>query len=199
MEAVFLQVEAGVRYWEDATVNGIEDTDGSRIPFKKGDAWMPIIRLDDGEIINWPQSREADIHYKVCDAGQYWLLDEKMERIAKWRGSYVPDEYLCHGDQGYGDYIIFTVAPDGKIEGWKNPEFDSQVWEVVEREINKNEMTAEQKICNDIFKSIIELKKANEALREALERVVICEHHQPYLRDAVENAKKVLQESKTVV
>jgi hypothetical protein len=64
-------------------------------------------------------------------------------------------------------------------------------------------MIAEQKICNDIFKSmtdeIIELKKANEALREALERVVICEHHQPYLRDAVENAKKVLQESKTVV
>jgi hypothetical protein len=43
------------------------------------------------------------------------------------------------------------------------------------------------------------LKAANEALREALERVVICEHHQPYLRDAVENAKKVLQESKTVV
>lgn len=30
-----LKVEAGVRYWEDATVNGIEDVDGALIPCKK--------------------------------------------------------------------------------------------------------------------------------------------------------------------
>jgi hypothetical protein len=61
--------------------------------------------------------------------------------------------------------------------------------------------TAVQYLANYLHEQdkVQTLKAANEALREALERVVICEHHQPYLRDAVENAKKVLQESKTVV
>ena len=28
----YLRAECGVRYWEDATVNGVEDTDGKLIP-----------------------------------------------------------------------------------------------------------------------------------------------------------------------
>ena len=34
--AVYLEVEAEVRYWEDATVNGQEDEAGTLIPFKFG-------------------------------------------------------------------------------------------------------------------------------------------------------------------
>jgi hypothetical protein len=41
MNPTHLHVKAGVRYWEDATVNGEEDTDGSFIPFRNED-YQPI-------------------------------------------------------------------------------------------------------------------------------------------------------------
>jgi len=126
-KAEYIEVSAEVRYWEDATVNGQEDTDGALIPFKVGAVWTPVIRIADGVVMNWPQGTEASIHYKVCDAGEYWLLDADKKHIAKASGYYVPDG-LCHGDKGYGDYIIFKVGADGKIEGWKRPDIDAESW-----------------------------------------------------------------------
>jgi len=70
-QPVYLIVEAGVRYWEDATVNGISDVGGTLIPFRDGDIWAPVSKIDDGRITNWPAETTADIHYKVCDAGRY--------------------------------------------------------------------------------------------------------------------------------
>jgi hypothetical protein len=207
MKPVFLQFKAEVRYWEDATVNAIEDTNGIKILFREGDAWMPVIRLEDGEILNWPQCREADMHYKVCDAGQYWLLNEKMERIAKWRGSYVPKEYLCQDDQGYGDYIIFKVAPDGKIKDWKNPEFDSERWENIAPEIDENTTLHADKVARLQMQNA-ELKATNETLREALQDVTNVADQYCIAKSVLENniifkyigaAKKVLQETKTVL
>ena len=128
MKATYIEVEAEVRYWEDATVNGQEDTTGTLMPFRFGDKWCPTIRLEDGWIVNWPEGTAADIHYKVCDQGEYWLRDEE-KRIAKWSGYYVPNDFLCHGDQGYGDYIIFKVDESGLIQGWKVPEVDPDEWE----------------------------------------------------------------------
>lgn len=121
MKAHFIEVSAGVRYWEDASVNGTEDADGTLIPFRKGDNWEPSIRLSDGSISGWPAGTTAVIHYKVCDAGEYWLLDESGKRIAKWAGFYVPSDFLCHGGQGYGDYIILKVGADGLIEKYRAP------------------------------------------------------------------------------
>jgi hypothetical protein len=118
----YIEVSAEVRYWEDATVNGTEDSDGSLIPFKRGDLWCPVIRLSDGVGMDWPPGTEADIHYKVCDAGEYWLLDPDRQRIGKWSGFYVPNEFLCHGDNGYGDYIILKIGPDGVIQKWRQPD-----------------------------------------------------------------------------
>jgi hypothetical protein len=118
--ARYIEVNAGVRYWEDATVNGKEDTNGE-IPFRVGNDWKPVIELATGQIIGWPEGTEADVHYKVCDDGEYWLLDENKKRIAKWASYYVPDRILCIGDRGYGDYIIFKVGSDGKIIDWKQP------------------------------------------------------------------------------
>lgn len=52
----YLRARCGVRYWEDGEVNGVEDTDGSRIPCRQGTAadndklgggnWCPTIRLE---------------------------------------------------------------------------------------------------------------------------------------------------------
>jgi len=117
-----LLVVANVRYWEDATVNGVEDENGDLIPCKVGDTWKPIIDLEIGLITNWEKGKEANIHYKVCDAGEYWLQDENGEKIVKAKGYYVPD-FLAIDDSGYGDYIIMKVDKDGKINNWR---FDSE-------------------------------------------------------------------------
>lgn len=127
----FIEVRAEVRYWEDATVNGIEDNGGALVPLRDGDLWAPVIRLSDGAVMGWPEGTEADIHYKVCDAGEYWLQDEARERIAKWADHYVPDSFLCHGNEGYGDYIIFRVGKDGKIADWRSPAVDPSEWQPV--------------------------------------------------------------------
>ena len=93
-QPVYIEVNAGVRYWEDATINGKEDTDGALTPFRKGNDWCPVIRLHDGMVIDWPIGTTADVHFKVCDDGEYWLLDEACQRIGKWAGYYVPDAFL---------------------------------------------------------------------------------------------------------
>lgn len=125
--AVFFEAEAGVRYWEDAIVNGIKDEDGSRIPCRVGDAWCPTIELATGKVVGWPEGCSAEIYYKVCDDGRYWLLDADGARIAA-RDGYVPGAFLCHGDNGYGDYIIMTIGPDGQIADYVQPEIVSEEW-----------------------------------------------------------------------
>ena len=121
-EVKTLLVEADVRYWEDATVNGVEDENGDLMPCKVGDTWKPIIDLETGLITNWEKGKEANIHYKVCDAGEYWLQDENGKKIVKAKGYYVPD-FLAIDDSGYGDYIIMKVDKEGKINNWR---FDSE-------------------------------------------------------------------------
>lgn len=120
-QPVYIEVSAQVRYWEDATINGTEDTDGTLTPLRKGDCWEPVIRLADGMVMDWPEGTTADIHFKVCDAGLYWLLDGERKRVSKWAGFYVPNEFLCHGDNGYGDYIIMKIQSSGMVEKWRTP------------------------------------------------------------------------------
>jgi len=122
-------VRADVRYWEDAEINGVEDTKGDKVPMRSGDAWCPEINLLTGSVIGWPAGTTASIHYKVCDGGEYWLGNDIGEKLLKWRGDYVPDSFLCHGDEGYGDYIIFNIAGDGRIAGWKLPVFQAGSWQ----------------------------------------------------------------------
>lgn len=132
MKAHYIEVEAGVRYWEDAELDGIPDEKGL-IPLREGDAWKPVIHLDTGRVSDWPQGLAADVHYKVCDAGLYWLQDENGKRIATWNGYYVPNDFLCIGDNGYGDYIIFKIGDDGIIKGWKRPVIDESEWERMDK------------------------------------------------------------------
>lgn len=127
-EAKFILVHAGVRYWEDATVNGVEDEDGSLIPGRHGDEWRFKIELETGKLVDWPAGAIADVHYKVCDDGSYWLLDGDGNKIARREG-YVPNTFLCHGDNGYGDYIIMKINGDGQIEDYRRPKVVPSDWE----------------------------------------------------------------------
>lgn len=117
VEAEYLQVEAGVRYWEDAIVNGVEDSDGKLIPLRSDDQWCPLININTGHILKWPKGVVAKIHYKVCDDGAYEVLDSELD-VLIGRDGYVPN-ILCPGGDGFGDYIIMNINTDGFIENWK--------------------------------------------------------------------------------
>lgn len=128
----FLEVSASARYREDATVNGVPDNDNTLMPLWNGNAWEPTIDLETGIIQNWPSGVVANVHYKVCDEGEYWLQDADGKRVAKWTSFYVPDRFLCIGDTGYGDYIILNIDGAGQIEGWTSPNVGgSDEWESV--------------------------------------------------------------------
>jgi hypothetical protein len=128
IDVTHIEVEAEPRYWEDATVNGIEDADGALMPLRRDGLWCPKIRLRDGFIEAWPHGVTADIHYKVCDEGRYFLTDGTGARVARKRGDYVPDDILAVGERGFGDYIILSVNADGFIDGWEEPSLDGEDW-----------------------------------------------------------------------
>jgi hypothetical protein len=113
----YLKAEIGVRYWEDADVNGTEDEDGSLIPCRVGDSWCPLIDLETGTICDWPEGTTASTHYKVCDAGVYHLLDAEKNVVRSING-YVP-KIMCPKESGYGDYVIMDIDAAGKIGQWK--------------------------------------------------------------------------------
>lgn len=116
-EVKYLQVNATVRSWDNTEVNGEHDTeDGDNIPCKDGDDWKPLIELKTGKILNWEKGKTADVHYKVCDAGTYILLDETKKEITRIEG-YVPDG-LDVAEEGHGDYIIMCINEDGSIINW---------------------------------------------------------------------------------
>ena len=121
VEIKTLQVSAGVRYWEDATVNGVEDENGDLIPCRNGDNWEPKININKGVIVNWKKGIKAEVHYKVCDAGVYELKDEEGETVIKKEG-YVP-KIMCPEGNGYGYYIIMNIDENGQIGNWQ-PDID---------------------------------------------------------------------------
>lgn len=116
-EVKYLKAECGVRYWEDGEVNGTTDDEGTLIPLRVGDTWCPTIDLSTGIIQDWPEGTTADVHYKVCDAGVYQLLDADKNVVRSIDG-YVP-KIMSPGGSGYGDYVIMTIGPDGQIVGWR--------------------------------------------------------------------------------
>jgi hypothetical protein len=115
----YLMVSAGVRHWEDAMVDGIEDTYGKLIPCRKGDYWCPIIDIETGIITNWKKGVVARVHYKVCDDGDYLITNSSNETILQSINNYVP-KILDLTLESYGDYIILEIDGEGKIKNWKN-------------------------------------------------------------------------------
>lgn len=113
----YLRAECGVRYWEGATVNGVKDEDGTLIPCREGDFWAPVIDLETGRIENWPQGTEADIHYKICDDGAYEVHDRDGALVKRITGYVI--KMMCPEENGFGDYVIMKVGPEGLIKDFK--------------------------------------------------------------------------------
>ncbi len=127
VEVFYLQAKCGVRYWEDATINNVEDTEGDLIPCREKDYWCPLIDVKEGKILNWEQGKTADVHFKICDDGEYTLLDENNNQITKKEG-YVPD-VMCPAEEGCGDYVIMEIDENGFIQDWKEDYSDFEIEE----------------------------------------------------------------------
>ncbi len=117
LKVKYLLARCHVRDWEDATIMGVEDVDGKLVPCRSGDCWTPLIDLDTAKIEAWPKGTIASVHYKVCDAGIYTLLDASKNIIARIDG-YVPS-MMSPGGDGYGDYVIMEIGQDGLIANFK--------------------------------------------------------------------------------
>ena len=113
----YLLAEVGARYWEDATVNGIEDTEGDLIPCREGDYWKPMIDIETGKIVNWTIGETASIHYKSCDDNVFKLLDADKNVIKEIDGYVI--NMMCPNDIGYGDYVIMDIDAEGVIAGFE--------------------------------------------------------------------------------
>ena len=147
-EVRYLLVDAGVRYYEDATVDG-EDDISVYDAYEKGDKenafpkmpcvekikerptdnihtnhlrWRPIIDIKEGVITNWRKGVTAHAYYKICDDGTYSLLDAE-KKVLYEVDSYVPS-ILAIEDSGFGDYVDMVIDENGKIKDWSCNEDD---------------------------------------------------------------------------
>jgi hypothetical protein len=118
VDVKFLFADMGVRYWEDGVVNGqVDDDDNPQMPKAENGRWKLTINLETGAVIGWPRGTTASVHYKVCDDGEYALLEGDGKVVKKIDG-YVPSMLAPDGD-GYGDYVILSIDAEGLISNWK--------------------------------------------------------------------------------
>lgn len=113
----FLKASVEVRYWEAAELNGKNVSDDNEsFPCRNGDKWEPLIDMEYGIITNWIKGNTASVHFKVCDAGIYSLLDDNLKMHVKIE-DYVP-KMMCPAENGYGDYVIMNISEEGLIDKW---------------------------------------------------------------------------------
>jgi hypothetical protein len=77
-----------------------------------------LIDIDNGVIVGYTANIEINIFDKCVDEGTYVLYDENMNVVCEYEG-YVPN-ILEVNENGYGDYLNFTINPDGTIINWEN-------------------------------------------------------------------------------
>lgn len=111
-DVTHLIVDVEPRYWEDAWVNGVEESnDEPKMPLKADNTWVLEIDLETGRIKDWPEGTTARTHYKICDAGTYSLVGP--DGVVAKNFGYVP------GMLGGGDYLKIEIGPDGVIKNWQ--------------------------------------------------------------------------------
>ena len=76
-----------------------------------------LIDIDSGVIVGYIPEILINIFDECVDEGIYVLYDEDMNIIAEYEG-YVPN-ILEVNENGYGDYLNFTINEDGSILNWK--------------------------------------------------------------------------------
>lgn len=91
-------------------------------PLRDDELWSAVIDVDTGIIQDWPNGQSGEFYMKVCDSGEYYLMNGDAETVAEIK-DYVPHG-LIPGE--YGDYVNFKINSGGRINNWpKNPNLEA--------------------------------------------------------------------------
>ncbi len=111
-----IEYRCHVRYWDDASFNGVEDCEeGLLNPFKEDDEFVIQIDAETGVIRNWTKGLTAKIHYKTCDRNSFSFHAGSDCEFLTIEDQYVPD---FMPNEHYGDYVILNIDQDGSISNW---------------------------------------------------------------------------------
>ena len=82
--------------------------------------WCPVIDVNEGKILDWPEGFCLRTHFKVCDQGVYVYsnYDESAQIVSVDCNEHYVPTWLDDIDDGYGDYLYISVNGDGSIENW---------------------------------------------------------------------------------
>ena len=127
--AQFLQVV--IPYYEDENENLITFSNGEMTELECDEEFVNpmldnenrqlklLIDLQDLKVLNW-NGGYLRMSGKVRDSGYYTLMDAKKKAIKQIKG-YIPNRLLPPYEKGCGDYIDFTIKPDGSLMEWRTP------------------------------------------------------------------------------
>lgn len=111
-------IKSEIKFWKDSYVDGTEDTEGTRIPFREGNIWNPTINLEEGKIEDWEIGKTANVNYKTVDGNSYEFKMDNGDSICLYN-QYVAS-FLDPKEQGYGDYITLNIDKNGYIDGFQD-------------------------------------------------------------------------------
>ena len=82
--------------------------------------WCPVIDVNEGKVLDWPENFVLVTHFKVCDQGVYVYsnADESKQIVSTDCDEYYVPNWLEDFDNGYGDYMYIQINGDGSIENW---------------------------------------------------------------------------------
>jgi len=85
--------------------------------------WIADVDVETGIIKDWVPGCEGEIDVKLVDRGSYYLLDAENKVLVALEDDYVPNRLIPPND-GYGDYMLLIIEPDGRISNWyEKPDF----------------------------------------------------------------------------
>ena len=82
--------------------------------------WCPVIDVNEGRMLDWPEGFILNTHFKVCDQGVYVYsnADESKQIVSSDCDEYYVPGWLDDCNDGYGDYLLITINGDGTIKDW---------------------------------------------------------------------------------
>ena len=112
--------------------------------------WCPVIDVNEGKVLDWPEGFILKTHFKVCDQGVYVYSNyDETEQIV----STDCDEYYVpcwfNMENGYGDYLIMTINGDGTIQDWDKlqKKLVDYVYDYLDPDKTKSHINIEEYVC----------------------------------------------------
>lgn len=93
---------------------------GNKETVEERQDWCPVIDVNEGKVLDWPENFVLVTHFKVCDQGVYVYsnYDETQQLVSTDFDEYYVPGWLCDWENGYGDYMYIQINGDGTIENW---------------------------------------------------------------------------------